>query len=45
MRRYLALQAMEQGKPLGGSFIGRGGMPYGSGMLMNTDSASSKVGE
>ncbi|KAF2088037.1 hypothetical protein K490DRAFT_73470 [Saccharata proteae CBS 121410] len=45
MRRYLALQAMESGKTLGRDFLGRtGGMaPYGSGMLLNTDSSSSKV--
>lgn len=46
MRRYLALQAMESGKSIGTSFLGRtGGMPYGSGMLLNTDSNSSKVGK
>ncbi|KAH9878001.1 hypothetical protein J1614_003218 [Plenodomus biglobosus] len=44
MRRYLALQAMESGKSIGTSFLGRtGGMPYGSGMLLNTDTNSSKV--
>ncbi|PSN66372.1 hypothetical protein BS50DRAFT_413406 [Corynespora cassiicola Philippines] len=43
MRRYLALQAMESGKS---SFLGRAGGPmnaYGSGMLLNTDTSSSKV--
>ena len=46
MRRYLALQAMESGKSMGTNFLGRaGGMPYGSGMLLNTDTSSSKVGE
>ena len=46
MRRYLALQAMESGKSIGPNFLGRaGGMSYGSGMLLNTDSNSSKVGE
>ena len=46
MRRYLALQAMESGKTLGRDFLGRtGGMPYGSGMLLNTETSSSKVGE
>lgn len=45
MRRYLALQAMESGKPLGGTFLGRGGMTYGSGVLLNTDATSSKVGK
>jgi hypothetical protein len=44
MRRYLALQAMESGKSMGTNFLGRaGGMPYGSGMLLNTDASSSKV--
>ncbi|KAF2838181.1 hypothetical protein M501DRAFT_936427 [Patellaria atrata CBS 101060] len=42
MRRYLALQAMESGKPLGGSF-GRNVAAYGSGMLLNTENSSSKV--
>jgi len=45
MRRYLALQAMESGKSIGTSFLGRGGIPYGIGMLLNTDTNSSKVGE
>lgn len=48
MRRYLALQAMESGKSIGTSFLGRAGgsmAPYGSGMLLNTDTSSSKVGE
>lgn len=45
MRRYLALQAMESGKSIGSSFLGRaGGIPYGNGMLLNTDTSSSKVG-
>jgi len=45
MRRYLALQAMESGKPLGRDLLGRGGtFAYGSGMLLNSDSSSSKVG-
>ncbi|KAF2646405.1 homeo protein [Massarina eburnea CBS 473.64] len=46
MRRYLALQAMESGKSMGTSFLGRAGgamAPYGSGMLLNTDTSSSKV--
>lgn len=35
MRQYLAIQAMESGKPLGGNFLGRSGLvPYGSGSLM-----------
>ncbi|KAH8672681.1 putative homeobox protein HOY1 [Tricladium varicosporioides] len=39
MRQYLAIQAMESGKSLGGNFLGRSGlMPYGSGnMLMGGD--------
>jgi hypothetical protein len=48
MRRYLALQAMESGKSLGRDFLGRSGgsmAAYGSGMLLNTDTNSSKVGE
>lgn len=48
MRRYLALQAMESGKSIGTSFLGRAGgsmAAYGSGMLLNTDTTSSKVGE
>lgn len=47
MRRYLALQAMESGKSLGRDFLGRAGSmaAYGSGMLLNTDTSSSKVGE
>jgi hypothetical protein len=48
MRRYLALQAMESGKALGQSLLGRGNgsmAPYGGGMLLNTDTSSSKVGE
>lgn len=48
MRRYLALQAMESGKPLGRDFLGRtssGIANYGSGsMLLNTEASSSKVG-
>jgi hypothetical protein len=44
MRRYLALQAMESGKPIGGTFLGRGSMAYGSGVLLNTETTSSKVG-
>jgi hypothetical protein len=34
MRQYLAIQAMESGKSLGGNFLGRSGlMPYGSGQM------------
>ncbi|KAF2705884.1 hypothetical protein K504DRAFT_387108 [Pleomassaria siparia CBS 279.74] len=46
MRRYLALQAMESGKSLGRDFLGRTGgamAAYGNGMLLNTDTSSSKV--
>jgi hypothetical protein len=48
MRQYLALQAMESGKSLGGNFIGRGGLiPYGNGgMLIGGDQGpQGKVGE
>ena len=48
MRQYLALQAMESGKSMGGNFLGRGGlMPYGSGsLMMNGDvGPSGKVGK
>jgi hypothetical protein len=47
MRQYLAIQAMESGKSLGGNFLGRSGlMPYGSGnMLMGGDQGpQGKVG-
>ncbi|KEZ40450.1 Homeobox domain-containing protein [Scedosporium apiospermum] len=38
MRQYLAMQAMESGKGLGGSFLGRTGLfPYGNGMLLGGD--------
>jgi len=47
MRQYLAIQAMESGKPLGGNFLGRGGlMPYGNAMVMGGDqSPQGKVGK
>jgi len=45
MRRYLALQAMESGKPLGRDLLNRGGFAYGGGMLLNTETSSSKVGK
>lgn len=49
MRQYLALQAMESGKPLTRDFLGRsqGLSPYGGGgMIMNAESnAPGKVGE
>ena len=44
MRRYLALQAMESGKPLGNNLLARGGFAYSSSMLLNTETSSSKVG-
>ena len=47
MRHYLAMQAMESGKGLGGNFIGRNGLtPYSSGgMLLGGDQGSQgKVG-
>lgn len=45
MRQYLANQAMESGKSLGGNFMGRGGMmPYGSGMMMGDQNPQGKVG-
>jgi hypothetical protein len=35
MRQYLAIQAMESGKPLAGGFLNRPGMmPYGSGPMV-----------
>lgn len=38
MRQYLAMQAMESGKPMGGNFLGRGGLtPYGAGGMMIGD--------
>ncbi|KAI9894321.1 MAG: hypothetical protein M1814_003077 [Vezdaea aestivalis] len=45
MRNYLAMQAIESGKPLGQRFLGRAGInPYGSGALFNGEpSNSSKV--
>src|ERR1700753_3748947 len=43
MRRYLAMQARESGKPLGRDLLGRG--YYGTGsLLLNTETSSSKVG-
>lgn len=47
MRQYLAIQAMESGKSLGGNFLGRSGlMPYGgSAMMMGGDpNQQGKVG-
>jgi len=46
MRQYLANQAMESGKSLGGNFMGRGGMmPYGSGgLMMGDNNPQGKVG-
>lgn len=49
MRQYLAMQAMESGKPLAREFLGRSSTmsAYGdNGMLLNTESSTpSKVGE
>lgn len=47
MRQYLAMQAMDSGKGLGGPYFGRPGMmPYGhNGMLMPGESAQGKVCE
>lgn len=47
MRQYLAIQAMESGKPLGGNFLGRAGlMPYGGGSMVmgGQDGPQGKVG-
>jgi hypothetical protein len=45
MRQYLAMQAMESGKGLSGSFLGRSSLlPYGGGVLMGGDpTGQSKV--
>lgn len=44
MRSYLALQAMESGKGLGGPYLGRTGlMPYGSMMLGGDQAGQGKV--
>ncbi|KAK8926911.1 hypothetical protein H634G_06650 [Metarhizium anisopliae BRIP 53293] len=45
MRAYLAMQAMETGKGLGGNYLGRTGlMPFGhNGMLLGGDQAQGKV--
>jgi len=47
MRQYLAMQAMESGKPMGGNFLGRAGLtPYGAGSMMIGDSGpQGKVGK
>lgn len=48
MRNYLAMQAMESGKSLGGNFLGRSSMmPYGHGpMVMGGDqNGQGKVGK
>ena len=47
MRQYLAMQAMDSGKSMGGGFMGRGGLsPYGNGsMFLGGDqSVQGKVG-
>jgi hypothetical protein len=44
MRAYLAMQAMESGKGLGGPYMGRTGlMPYGSMMLGGEQGGQGKV--
>lgn len=45
MRAYLAMQAMESGKGLGGSYLGRTGLvPFGHGsMLLGEQGAQGKV--
>jgi len=45
MRAYLAMQAMETGKGLGGNYLGRSGlMSYGhNGMLLGAESGQGKV--
>jgi hypothetical protein len=45
MRAYLAMQAMETGKGLGGNYLGRTGlMPFShNGMLLGGDQAQGKV--
>ncbi|KAL9060027.1 MAG: hypothetical protein Q9162_000877 [Coniocarpon cinnabarinum] len=43
MRKYLAMQAMESGKPLVRDPTGRGFSPYNNGLLMNTDSQAKVV--
>lgn len=46
MRAYLAMQAMESGKGLGGPYMGRTGlMPYGSMMLGGEQAGQGKVGK
>lgn len=49
MRQYLALQAMESGKPLAREFLGRSSTMNaygGTGMLLNAESSNpGKVGE
>lgn len=47
MRQYLAMQAIDSGKPLGRDFLGRSQGPsqYGHGCVMNTETnAAGKVG-
>lgn len=47
MRQYLALQALESGKAIGGNFMGRGGFtPYGSSSMLigGAESPQGKVG-
>lgn len=45
MRNYLAMQAMESGKSLGGNFLGRSSMmPYGNGQMGMGADHQGKVG-
>jgi len=44
MRRYLAMQALESGKPLiNDEFFGSSSSAYGNGAMLNADPNSSKV--
>lgn len=43
MRKYLAMQALESGKPLVRDMMNANGMPSFGGLIMNADSSASKV--
>lgn len=45
MRAYLAMQAMESGKGLGGAYLGRDMMPFAGSMLFGEQGAQGKVCE
>ena len=49
MRRYLAMQAMEMGKGLGTTYLGRSGSgpysAYGSGSMVLPENGNGKVGK